>query len=73
MSMLLARLSSASIWRKAGTDALGNDAALELGEDAKHLEHRLACRRRGIQPRLATRSCRLRPQSPLTGTRPSKP
>ena len=38
--------------RKAGADALADNGALELREDAQHLEHRLARRGRRIQPLL---------------------
>ncbi len=35
--------------RKPGTDSFLNDGALELGKHAHHLEHRLACRRPGVE------------------------
>ena len=35
--------------RKASANALRDDAALELGEHAQHLEHRLARRRRSVE------------------------
>src|SRR5262249_48612641 len=34
-------------------DAFLNHGALELGKYAHHLKHRLACRRRGVEPLLA--------------------
>ena len=39
--------------RKPGADAFLNHGALELGKYAHHLKHRLACRRRGVEPLLA--------------------
>jgi hypothetical protein len=35
--------------RKPGVDTFLDDAALELGEHAEHLEHRLACAGRGVE------------------------
>ena len=39
--------------RKPGADAFLDHGALELGKYAHHLKHRLACRRRGVEPLLA--------------------
>jgi hypothetical protein len=39
--------------RKPGADAFLDHGALELGNHAHHLKHRLACRRRGVEPLLA--------------------
>jgi hypothetical protein len=39
--------------RKPGADAFLNHGALELSKYAHHLKHRLACRRRGVEPLLA--------------------
>src|SRR4029450_1777633 len=39
--------------RKPGADAFLNHGALELGKYAPHLKHRLASRRRGVEPLLA--------------------
>ena len=38
--------------RKPGADAFLNHGTLELGKYAHHLKHRLACRRRGVEPLL---------------------
>jgi hypothetical protein len=38
--------------RKSGADAFLNHGALELGKYAHHLKHRLAGRRRGVEPPL---------------------
>src|SRR5262245_7975337 len=39
--------------RKPGADTFLNHGALELSKYAHHLKHRLACRRRGVEPLLA--------------------
>src|SRR5439155_27299760 len=39
--------------RKSGADAFLNHGAFELGKYAHHLKHRLAGRRRGVEPLLA--------------------
>src|SRR4029450_7576216 len=39
--------------RKPRADAFLNHSALELSKYAHHLKHRLACRRRGVEPLLA--------------------
>ena len=39
--------------RKPGADSFLDHGALELGKYAHHLKHRLACRRRGVEPLLA--------------------
>jgi hypothetical protein len=39
--------------RKPGTDAFLNHGAFELSKYAHHLKHRLAGRRRGVEPLLA--------------------